>query len=327
MENMRAARLVETGRMVCEQAPVREPAEGEVVVRTQMASICGSDLHSVYMDAKPPQDSYPHGYPGHEGIGEVVESRHPGFRKGERVLTVPNLPDFRCFADYQTLTGNSCIRVPENLPLDQLLMAQQLGTVIFALKNTPAELAGATVMVMGQGSAGMFFSYLLKRAGVAKVIATDLSEPRLDMGKRMGGTDVAVQAGRDDVMEAVMEHTGGRGVDFLVEAVGRRETQLDAVEYVAMDGRILFFGLPDSTNPIPFHFDQFFRKRLRIGTHWGAQVEPELASFNKALELIVKGEIDVSELVSHSYSIEQIDEAMQMANARPASSLKVGIDF
>lgn len=327
MEKMRAARVVGLGEMVCEQADVRPPEEGELVVRTELAAICGSDLHLVFMGVNLITGGALPGYPGHEGIGTVVESRHPDFGKGERVLTAPGLGHFHCFADFQTIPAAYCVKVPADLPAGELLMAQQLGTVIFALRQRPRDVVGKNVMVVGQGSAGMFFAYLLKRAGAAKVITTDLSEARLDMGRRISGADVALQAGREAVGDAVLDHTGGEGVDYLVEAVGRSETQLEAVGYMRPRGDILYFGLPDTSQPIQFNYEQFFRKALSASSTYGAQEEYNLASFQLAVDLIVRREIDLSKMVSHTFPIEKINDAMHEANARPPTTLKVALSF
>ena len=77
---MKAARWVGLGRVECEDVPVPPVADGEVLVRTVYASICGSDLHEVFFETPPP--SMPAGHPGHESVGEVVESRCPGLRPG-----------------------------------------------------------------------------------------------------------------------------------------------------------------------------------------------------------------------------------------------------
>jgi L-iditol 2-dehydrogenase len=302
-----------------------------VVVRNQLAAICGSDVHIVFMGTTlrldQANEDHPHGFPGHEGIGEVVESNHPELKKGDRVLTVPGPPLMCGFADYQTLPGAACLKVPEDLPIEELLMAQQLGTTIFALRQKPVDVVGKNVMVIGQGSAGMFFAYLLKRQGAAKVIVSDLSEARLTMGRRISGAEVAVKAEKDNVLAAVMDHTGGEGVDYLVEAVGRKETQFAAVDYLGMDGKLLFFGLPDTSDPIRFNFHDFFRKRITASTTFGTQEEANLVSFRMALDLIIRKEIDVSGLVSDRFPIEQIDEAMHCALDATGSTLKVALTF
>ncbi|HEX9842895.1 MAG TPA: zinc-binding dehydrogenase [bacterium] len=327
METMRAARFVEVGRIEFEEAPPPKPKEGELLVRTSLASICGSDLHVIYHGIlRTPFPQAP-GYPGHEGVGEVVESRHPDFQPGEWVLCCPGPLAATTFAEYQAIAGRSCIKLPKSeLPPAHLLMAQQLGTIVFALRQHPVDVVGKTVMVMGQGSAGMFFAYLLKRAGAAKVITSDLSEARLAAGRTLGA-DVALKADRDNVKETVLEHTNGQGVDYLVEAVGAHGSLLQSVDLVRQDGNMLMFGLPDTTQPVPYNFHDFFRKRLTMHSTYGTQEEPGLVSFRLALELIVTGQIDVSPLVSHVFPIEQIREAMDTAHSRSNNALKVSVKF
>lgn len=327
METMRAGRFVEVGKMVFEEVPPPKPKEGDLLVRTSMASICGSDLHIVFQGVlRTPFPQEP-GYPGHEGIGEVVESRHPDFKPGDWVLTCPNATVATTFAEYQAVDGNYCLKLPDyDGPRSHLLMAQQLGTILFALRQNPVDVVGKTVMVMGQGSAGMFFAYALKRAGAAKVIASDLSEARLAEGRRMGA-DVALKADRDNVREAVMEHTDGQGVDYLVEAVGAHQSLLQSVELVRPDARMLMFGLPDTTDPVAYNFHDFFRKRLTMHSTYGTQLEPGRVSFRMALHLIATKQIDVSNLLSHVFPIEKIDEAIRMAHDRSQNALKVSVEF
>src|SRR5262249_20220711 len=138
--SMKAARWVGAGRVACEDVPLPTAADGELLVRTAYTSICGSDLHSVFGGA-PPQPG-PAGFPGHESVGEVIESRCPGFQPGDRVLAVPHFGAARCMAEYQALPGSACVPLPGTTPLSHLLMAQQLGTVIFALRGHPLDLAG-----------------------------------------------------------------------------------------------------------------------------------------------------------------------------------------
>ena len=327
METMRAARFVEVGRIEFEAAPPPTPQEGDLLVRTHMASICGSDLHVIYHGTfRTPFPQRP-GYPGHEGVGEVLESRHPDFQAGDAVLCCPNAVVGATFAEYQAIPGRYCLKLPRyDGPLSHLLMAQQFGTTVFALRQRPVDVVGKTVMVMGQGSAGMFFAYLAKRAGAAKVIVSDLSEARLAMGRKLGA-DVALKAEGDNVKESVLAHTGGQGVDYLIEAVGARQSLRQAVELVRLDGDMLMFGLPDTTEAVPYNFHDFFRKRLTMHSTYGAQEEPGLVSFRMALELIVSKQIDVSPLVSHVFPIEKIRAAMDTAHRRSDNALKVSVKF
>ena len=330
MEKMRAARLVEPGKIVCEDTPLFEPERGQVVVRNRMAAICGSDLHQVFMEPLGAQ-SLPAepGWPGHEGVGEVVESLHDELQVGDMVLTVPGYGYQRCFADYQTLPGHWCLKLPEyDGPVEDLLMAQQFGTTIFALRQGNMDFVGKTVAVLGQGSAGQFFAWQAKHLGAAQVVVADLSPARLAQSS-VFGADVAVMGDTDGkaVREAVMDVSGGRGAHIVIEAVGRRETIQHAIDIARPLGTVVFFGLPDTNESVPFSYARFFMKQLRMYAVVGAQAEEDLSSFHKALDWIARREIDVTRMVSHRLSLEAIERAMLLAHERDEDALKVTLDF
>jgi L-iditol 2-dehydrogenase len=321
---VKAARWVDVGRVECEDVPVPPVAGGQILVRTAYASICGSDLHSVFLEV-PPQPG-PAGFPGHESVGEVVESRCPGFEPTDRVLTVPHAADGRCLAEFQVLAGSACIRLPATPPLSHLLMAQQLGTVVYALRSRPLDLIGKDAAVIGQGSAGAFFTFLLKRAGAARVLVSDFSPARLAYSRQLGA-DLAVDAGAVDFRSAVTEATGGQGAGVVVEAVGSRETFPLSLELAGDRATLIWFGLPEGASDYPFSFETFFRRRLTAHSVFGAQGEPGLESFRYALRLIADGAIDVAPLLSHMLPIEEIDEAFRIAHDRTGNALKVSIKF
>jgi L-iditol 2-dehydrogenase len=321
---MKAARWVDVGRVECEEVPLPAPADGEILVRNAYTSICGSDLHSVYGPAPSPDE--PAGYPGHESVGEVVESRCPDFEPGDRVLTVPHFVDGRCMAEYQALPGSACVGLPGTVPLSHLLMAQQLGTVIFALRRHPLDLVGRDAAVIGQGSAGAFFTFLLKRAGAARVLVSDKSPARLAYSRKLGA-DLAVEADADDFRTAVLEATGGRGAGLVVEAVGSPETFPLSVQLAADLGTVVWFGLPEGADPYPLSFREFFGRRLTAYAISGTQGEPGLESFRYAVRLIADGAIDVAPLLSHMLPIEKVGEAYRMAHDRTDGALKVSIRF
>ena len=161
----RAGQVLELGRIVFVEALVEPLRDGDLLVRSRFASICGSDLHVVNHGVETDPVQWAPGYPGHEGVGEVVESRAPGFAAGDRVLVAPPVPQSRCFAEWQRVRAGSTVRLEGDLPpLAEVLMAQQLGTVLFAARTHPWHVAGRTVVVIGQGSAGMFWAWTIKRA-------------------------------------------------------------------------------------------------------------------------------------------------------------------
>lgn len=330
MDKMRAARLVEPGKMVCEDAPLFEPEEGQVVVRTRMGAICGSDLHQVFYGLVPAEalPGVP-GWPGHEAVGEVIESRCETLTAGDMVLTVPGYGFQRCFADYQTLPAHWCLPLPDySGALEDLLMAQQFGTTIYALRRGNMDFVGKTVVVLGQGSAGQFFAWQAKHLGAERVIAADLSPARLAQSP-VFGVDIAVRGDAEGraVREAAMDTTGGEGADIVIEAVGRRETIQHAIDVARPFGTVVFFGLPDTRQDVPFNYAKFFMKQLRMYAVVNAQVEADLSSFHKALDWIARRQIDVTTMVSHRLALDDIDRAMHLAHERDEDALKVALTF
>src|SRR5215475_10295378 len=127
---MRAARLVAPGRVEVARVAVPEPGPRQALIRMRRASICGSDVHVVFHGFEPDMLPAAPGYPGHEGVGEVVETRSNLFAAGDRVLTVPVPSQAGCFADFQVVDETSLVPLPPGGDLARLLMAQQLGTTI-----------------------------------------------------------------------------------------------------------------------------------------------------------------------------------------------------
>jgi threonine dehydrogenase-like Zn-dependent dehydrogenase len=158
------------------------------------------------------------------------------------------------------------------------------------------------------------------------VIVSDLSEARLTVSKAFGA-DLAVKADAETVKQAVMDNTKGEGVDFLVEAVGSRTSLLQTVDLMKPDSTMLYFGLPDANQPVPWNFQTFFRKRLRAFSTYGAQSEADTKSFKLALNLVATKQIDVSRMISHRLPLDDIDKALKLAYERNDNALKVMINI
>jgi len=93
-----AGQLVEPGRFEVVEVDPPVPAEGQVLLDSYRTSICGSDLHLVYKGMYRGEHPAPPGWPGHEGVGTVLESRADDFKPGDRVLAAPQPRFGRCFA-------------------------------------------------------------------------------------------------------------------------------------------------------------------------------------------------------------------------------------
>ena len=324
-EKMLAARAHGVRDIRCEEIEAPVPESGRVLVETRLSSICGSDLHVVFMGYTGYASDFPlpHGHPGHEGLGEVIEGGGTGFEPGERVLTVPNISIAKTFAGYQSLDPRYLARLPEGIPESHLLMAQQLATVVFSCERLP-DVEGATVAVIGQGSAGLFHNFMLRRMGAERIIAIEPVKARRDLSLSFGG-DVTVDVTAGKATDAVLDLTSGLGADLVVEAVGSADTLNQAMSMAKTWGRVQAFGLPPGMGLVPFDWDVFFRRRLTLNSTFGSQDEPGLPAVHRALEYIAGGEIDMDPIVTHSLPLSQIGEAFELAHSREEGVIKVSL--
>ena len=309
----------------CHEVPVPDVEPGRVLVRTRLASICGSDLHIAYMGWNVRDLPLAPGYPGHEGVGEVVDGGDSAFETGAVVLTAPNIWSSRVFAGYQLIDPRFLIRLPGDVPLAHLLMAQQLGTVVYGCKLLP-PLLGRTVVVIGQGSVGLFHDFMLRRLGAHRIIAIEPVPDRLAAGVAMG-VDEAIGLTGQKATEAVLDLTDGQGADLVVEAVGSADTLNQSMMLARDRGRVAVFGLPPNMEMAPFDWDTFFRRRLTMHSVHGGQDEPGLPDFRLAVDFIRNGEVDVSPLVTHQFPIWEVGEAFELAHSKEDGALKVSLTF
>ena len=120
----------------------------------------------------------------HECVGVVVESASSDFQEGDFVLALPF--DQYGFFEYLTLPESRIFPLPEEpVSKQEILMAQPLGTLLFAWRMMP-EIEGKTVAVLGQGPIGLMFNSLLKLRGAGTVIGIDRLEERASVGREMG---------------------------------------------------------------------------------------------------------------------------------------------
>ena len=325
MTMMPAALATALTEIQCDEIPVPEMGPGKVLVKTSLASLCGSDLHIVYMGWNAYEFPLEHGYPGHEGIGEVIDPGDSDYQEGDLVLTAPNIWSSKVFAGYQLIDPQFLLKLPTDVPPAHLLMVQQLGTVVFGARKLP-PLLGKTVVMLGQGSVGLFHDFLLRRLGAHRIIAVEPVAARLEAGRRMG-IDEAIDVTGQRATDAVMDLTNGEGADVVIEGVGSVETLNQTLKMVKPLGTIAVFGLPPTMERVPFDWDTFFRKRLDMYTTFGAQDEPGLPAFQLATDFITRGEIDMAPFVTHQFPIEKVQEAFDLAYSKEDGALKVSLTF
>jgi len=319
---MRAVQLVAPGKVQFVDAPKPTLKPGYALVRTKLLSLCGSDVHSAFYEHA---EAYPQkpGITGHEMIGvvEAVDAPGYGLKAGDVALTLS--PYQEAMAEYYLAPAEDVLLLPNSARAwEQFLMAQQLGTVIYACKRIP-NLMGKDVAVIGQGSAGLFFDAMCRRMGAERVIGLDVMPARVDAALRFGATHT-VNNGQEDPVKAVERITDGRLADIVIEAAGEVETINLTAHLVKQGGHLLFFGVPRAYH-FTFDFWTLFRKYCYTTSSGASAFEPGRRSFRMALELIGAGVIDVSSMITHHFPFERVAEAYELAKTRQDGVIKIVI--
>jgi threonine dehydrogenase-like Zn-dependent dehydrogenase len=285
-------------------------------------SLCGSDIRMLH-HAAPECYPFPVGTTGHEMVG-VVEDVDPSSPLAPGDLTLTLAPGHRAMCEHYLAPLEHVLPLPSGAPLEHLLQAQQFGTVIYACKRLP-NIIGQDVAIIGQGSAGLWFAFQLRRMGARRVIAIDLDAGRLALSAHFGTTDTIHNENRD-ALALLTEMTGGRLVDLVIEAAGEVDALNLAVDLVKKNGRILFFGYPRGQR-LHFNFEEFFHKCCDATTIVGVSDEPNLTSTRLALATIAAGEIDVAPLITHHFPFERVIEAYELHRTRGEGAIKIVIDM
>jgi L-iditol 2-dehydrogenase len=318
---MKTAQYTARGQINFVDLPTPRCTSQEVLVRLKQVAICGSDLHVLY---GMPFDEYPFppGFSGHECVGVVEVSASSEFQPGDRVLVIP--PKANAWVEHIVVGPEWLIPIPDHVPLEQAVIAQLLGCVIYTCKKLENVL-GKMAVIVGQGPAGILFSSLLRHLGARQVIGLDIVDHRLETAAQMGA-DHTYNAERDDPVEAVGELTDGRLADLVIEAVGKEETINLCPDLVHEFGELVLFGGPNS-RIMAFEFEKFLRKQLKTTSAAHTQREAGLASFRLAMEFIGSGRMDVAPLISHHFQFADIQRAFDLAESRENGAVKILVDI
>lgn len=304
---------------VDEPRPERLPAGG-LVIEPLISGVCGSDMPQ--FDRRRPADHYPlnPGMTIHECVGVVVQSRSPRFHEGDEVLALPrgNGALATRFVSEESLA----VPVIPGQPHDQLVMAQPLGTVIWAMRKL-GNLLGADTAVVGQGPNGLLITHMLANLGARRVIVMDRHDYRLAVSKQMLATQV-VNSERCDAVEAIMDLTDGRGADLVVEAVGHQtETINQCLGMVRRGGTVLGFGVPDE--PLyRINYSDLFRRNVHL---IGSVIPEPQRDFPLAMEMIVQGRIRVAPLLTHRLPISEAHRGFDLVRCRREGVVKLLFEY
>ena len=319
---MKAIRITAIGEKL-RQADVAAPtpAAGEVLVAVRAAGICHSDAH--YRSGIGSLAQLPI-TPGHEVAG-VIESVGAGVseeRVGERVCLHYLVTCGKCsycrrnieqfcpdvamigkdrdggYAEYICVPEQNAFSLPDEIPFAHAaVMMCSFATVLHALRK--ARFAkGESVAVFGAGGLGMAAIGLSQALGASKIIAVDNNSAKVRAARSMGA--IGIDASNTEVVEAVLDSTGGQGVDVALELVGLPITSEQAVKSLGVQGRAAMVGLTNAPTPINTYKDLIGKEREIIGV---SDHLPE--EIDELLSLVQRGSLDIATVVSKTVPLDE----------------------
>src|SRR5512141_2114798 len=328
---MTAAVLYGKEDVKIEKVPIPRVAEGEVLVKVQVALTCGTDL-KVYRRGYHARMIVPPALFGHELAG-VVEEVGPGvkaFKKGMRVVALNSAPCGMCFycskhqenlcedllfnngayAEYikipRRIVESNMLAIPSNVTFGEAAMVEPLACVLRGLHETKLEI-GDTVVVIGAGPIGLMFLQVAKLSG-CNAIAVVKRDSQAAAAKRLGADEVVQITHAADAAEAVRALTPERrGADVVIEAVGRPEAWEWSIDMVRKGGTVnLFGGCPKGTkvqlNTERLHYSEITLKATFHHT-------PE--AVRKAFALIAERKIKGTDYITGEAPLSRLTQVLR----------------
>jgi len=321
---MRAARLVGPKRFEFMDVERPAPQDGECLIKLERVSVCGSDIRAHYGPILS-EEHYPlaPGQPCHEVAGVVVDSRTDSYREGQRVIVIP-ARGFGGLQEYLVSSPNRMILLPDEGPLDEWVMCQPSGTVLYSCQRMGSVL-GKNVLVLGQGSIGLCFTMLTSRMGARSVIAADLLDYRLNKSREMGATHT-INPDKEDLTEAVAEITKGAGADITVEAAGYPDTFNLAFSQVRQFGTVIIFGV-QSDKLVPLEHNYLMDKMPTIIPTTGARSGDPTTQIKDLVSLRQRGWCDPATLITHRMGLSDVQRAYDTYEQHQDNIIKVVMDI
>ncbi|HXV50425.1 MAG TPA: zinc-dependent dehydrogenase [Candidatus Binatia bacterium] len=338
---MRVAMYYNNRDVRLEALPVPKIGPGELLLRTRASGICGSDLMEWYRIKKAPLVL------GHEITGEVVEvgAKVKNFQVGDRVFSSHHVPCGTCryclaghqsvcdllrtthfdpggFAEYIRVPKINVelgtLRIPDSMTYDEGSFIEPLACVVRAQRFARVA-EGQTVLVIGSGISGLLHIQLARARGAERIIATDISDYRLNAANRFGA-DATIH-GSEDVPAKLLELNGGRLADRVIVCAGALPAAQQATKSVDRGGTLLFFAPTAAGVDVPIPLFEFWRDEINVVTSYAGSGE----DLKESLELIRDHKVRVADMVTHRLPLAETGLGFELT-ASGLDSIKVIID-
>lgn len=316
---------------------VKIPAPDWVKVRVMVSGICGTDLRHW----KKEEHDLECKIMGHEMAGEVVEigEEVKNVKVGDRVVVETLLGDGTCdwcrvqqynlcpnlytvrmetisraFAEYVIGPSTKFHLLPDHVSYQEATLLDTFSVCLHAQQLSGLKI-NDKVFIIGAGPIGIGQMQLAKASG-ADVIIADRIDSSLQIAKSLGA-DQIINIKHENVFQRVMDFTNGRGADLAFECAGGptiHETLAASVSVTRISGTVVIVGgFEKGDISIAMNWQDIQMKEIKLipsasYSFWG--IYPEMVM---CLELLAKGKLNAKKMITHEFSIDEINEAFKTA--------------
>ena len=352
MEKMKANVFYGKNDIRIEEVDRPHASVGDAVIRITLTTICGTDLHIVRGE-----------YPvkpgliiGHEPVGVIEEIGLgvTGFEVGDRVIVGAITPCGQCRgclsgqssqcghgAGYESMGGwrfgntingaqaeyllvpnaqANLAKIPDELTDEQVVLLTDIASTGFSGAESAGIKIGDAVVVFAQGPIGLCATAGAKLMGASLVIGVDGDTSRLAMSRKMGA-DIALDYREVDVVAEIKRLTGG-GADVSIEALGTQETFENALRSLRPGGTLSSLGVYSGKLQMPYDAFAAGLGDNRIVTTLCPGGKERM---RRLMETVKHGRVDLTPMLTHTYSLDDIGEAYKMFGERSDGVIKVAI--
>jgi len=333
--SMKAAVVKSNSNIEIKNIEKQSLGPGDILVKMGACGICGSDVEKVFGKYGQPSMRL-----GHEPAGTIMEvgSEISNFSVGDRVFTHHHVA---CYSDdcHECNHGNETmckkyyesnlepcgladeyivpewnvkhggvLKIPDSMSFEEAAMIEPLACCIRAW-NKFTHKNNDSIAVLGIGPTGIMHALLAKLYGFKKIFCLDLNEFRLDFAKKLETT--TINSGNTNALEQIKSETTNQGVDVVIVATSSLNALKDAVNFVRKGGTIVMFGVPSKGAIIDLDMSEIYSKGITIINSYAA------SDFDtkEALEKISNKQINVSQLITHKYNLQECQEAFVHAKS------------
>jgi L-iditol 2-dehydrogenase len=322
---MRALQVVTPRSFTRVEVPVpdlKTLAPERILVKPHSVSLCGSDIPFFTGNKRHKTYPLPVGAPIHECAGTVMDSTSGSFKKGDWVVAIPE--NDQGLSDFFVGLAAKAVQLPSSTEGDgTACLIQPLSTVMNAIDRLE-KLEGKSAAVVGLGSIGLFFCWLLKRQGARQVIGIDPSARRCQDAQRFGADVVYPMRSIEVIQQSRQDSAFWSPADIVVEAVGHQmETLNDSFELVQKRGTVLAFGVPDQ--PVyAVEYEILFRSNLNIV----ASVTPVWSDYLvRSRDLFFSAKDELQKFITHQFPIRDAEKAFSLYESHEDGIIKALIDM